>query len=42
MTTPAPVFYDCEASDVDGYSIEVGRAFADHETGAIVSENLAP
>lgn len=38
MTT-TPVFYDCEASDVEGYPIEIGWAFVDPETGAIVSES---
>lgn len=39
MTVPTPVFYDCEASDVEGYPIEVGWAFVDRAAGAIVSES---
>lgn len=38
MTEIAPVFYDCEASSLEGYPIEVGWAFTDSETGAVVSE----
>jgi hypothetical protein len=34
-----PVFYDCEASDVEGYPIEIGWAFTDPETGTVVSES---
>lgn len=34
-----PVFYDCEASDVEGYPIEIGWALADPETDTIVSES---
>jgi hypothetical protein len=39
MPTPTPVFYDCEASDLEGYPIEVGWAFTDPATGALVSES---
>jgi len=39
MTTPRPVFYDCEASDLEGYPIEVGWAFSDAATGVVVSES---
>lgn len=39
MGATIPVFYDCEASDVEGYPIEIGWAFADPETGTIVSES---
>jgi hypothetical protein len=39
MTTPTPVFYDCEASDLEGYPIEVGWAFTDLGTRALVSES---
>jgi hypothetical protein len=39
MTTPTPVFYDCEASDLEGYPIEVGWAFTDLGSGALVSES---
>jgi hypothetical protein len=39
MTTPMPVFYDCEASDLEGYPIEVGWAFTDAATGVVVSES---
>jgi len=39
MTTPTPVFYDCEASGLEGYPIEVGWAFTDPGTGALVSES---
>lgn len=39
MTAPAPVFYDCEASDMEGYPIEIGWAFTDAATGVVVSES---
>jgi len=39
MTTATPVFYDCEASDLEGYPIEVGWAFTDLGTGSLVSES---
>lgn len=39
MTTPTPVFYDCEASDLEGYPIEVGWAFTASGTGSLVSES---
>jgi hypothetical protein len=39
MTEVEPVFYDCEASDVEGYPIEIGWAFTDPKTGAVVSES---
>lgn len=39
MTISTPVFYDCEASDLEGYPIEVGWAFTDPKTGVIVSES---
>lgn len=39
MATPMPVFYDCEASDLEGYPIEVGWAFTDAATGVVVSES---
>ena len=39
MATPTPVFYDCEASDFEGYPIEIGWAFADPTAGQIVSES---
>jgi hypothetical protein len=34
----APVFYDIEASGLDGFPIEIGWAWADLASGAIVSE----
>jgi hypothetical protein len=39
MAIPTPVFYDCEASDLEGYPIEVGWAFTDPKTGAVASES---
>lgn len=39
MTTPMPVFYDCEASDLEGYPFEVDWAFTDAATGVVASEN---
>jgi hypothetical protein len=39
MTNLAPVFYDFEASDVEGYPIEIGWAFLDSETDTLVSES---
>ena len=36
---PTPVFYDCEATDLEGYPIEIGWAFTDPGTGALVSES---
>jgi hypothetical protein len=39
MTTPAPVFHDCEAFGLKGCPIEVGRAFTDPATGMLVSES---
>jgi hypothetical protein len=39
MTKPTPVFYDCEASDFEGFPIEIGWAFIDLETGVVVSES---
>ena len=39
MTIITPVFYDCEASDLEGYPIEIGWAFTDLEIGTIVSES---
>lgn len=39
MTAATPVFYDCEASDLEGYPIEVGWAFTDPGTGVLVSES---
>ncbi len=45
MTKPAlpsprnPVFYDCEASCLGGYPIEIGWAYVDEATGEIVSES---
>lgn len=35
----APVFYDCEASGLDGFPIEIGWAFVDEQTKTIVSES---
>ena len=37
MAATTPVFYDCEASDVEGYPIEIGWAGADPKTGDVVS-----
>lgn len=39
MTIPVPVFYECEASDLEGYPIEIGWAFTDPGTAALVSES---
>jgi hypothetical protein len=41
MTTEStePVFYDCEASCMDGLPIEIGWAFVDPTTGEIRSES---
>jgi hypothetical protein len=39
VTTFVPVFYDCEASGLEGYPIEIGWAFAEPRTGAVVSES---
>ncbi len=39
MAAPIPVFYDCEASDMEGYPIEIGWAFLDPEAGTVVSES---
>lgn len=39
MAVSVPVFYDCEASDVEGYPIEIGWAFLDLEAGTVVSES---
>lgn len=39
MAETEPVFYDCEASGLDGYPIEIGWAFIDPGTGTIVSES---
>lgn len=36
--TTEPVFYDCEASAFEGFPIEIGWAFADGPTGAVLSE----
>jgi hypothetical protein len=38
VTTFVPVFYDCEASGLEGHPIEIGWAFAEPRTGAVVSE----
>jgi DNA polymerase III epsilon subunit-like protein len=38
MTENKPVFYDCEASSLDGYPIEVGWASASTQNDAILSE----
>lgn len=38
-TMPTPVFYDFEASGLDGYPIEVGWAFTIPETGEVHSES---
>jgi hypothetical protein len=37
MPNVEPIFYDCEASAYEGFPIEVGWAFYDHDSG-IVSE----
>lgn len=38
MISPsAPVFYDCEASGLDGFVIEIGWAFVDPNNGQIAS-----
>ena len=34
----APVFYDCEASDLDGYPIEIGWASVDQGSRRLISE----
>ena len=39
MAVSVPVFYDCEASDVEGYPIEIGWAFLDPEARTVVSES---
>ena len=39
MAKNIPVFYDCEASALEGFPIEIGWAFADAKTGAIRSES---
>ncbi|HEY5046432.1 MAG TPA: hypothetical protein VII49_00240 [Rhizomicrobium sp.] len=40
MTQPVnPVFYDCEASGVDGVPIEIGWAIVEEDGGEIVSES---
>ncbi len=39
MAALIPVFYDCEASGVEGYPIEIGWASLDPETGTVVSES---
>src|ERR1700674_5615168 len=36
--TGSPVFYDCEASSLDGMPIEIGWAFVDSPSGEIRSE----
>lgn len=33
-----PVFYDCEASGLDGFLIEIGWAFVEETTNTIISE----
>lgn len=38
MVDSFPVFYDCEASSLDGFPIEIGWAFVDREIGQIQSE----
>jgi hypothetical protein len=38
VASTVPVYYDCEASGLDGVPIEIGWAFADTQTGAITSE----
>lgn len=37
-STGVPVFYDIEASGLDGFPIEVGWAWADAASGSIISE----
>ena len=39
ITSPDPVFYDCEASCIGGLPIEIGWAFIDTATGEIQSES---
>jgi hypothetical protein len=39
MANDAPVFYDCEATGLDGFPIEVGWAFADANSSVIISED---
>lgn len=39
MATSSPVFYDCEASDLEGYPIEIGWAFTEVATSAVASES---
>jgi hypothetical protein len=34
---PTPVFYDCEASDLEGYPIEIGWAFTGGNFGALTA-----
>jgi DNA polymerase III epsilon subunit-like protein len=36
---PRPVFYDCEASALEGVPIEIGWAYVDDTTRAVVSES---
>src|SRR5579864_5644507 len=38
MPSTLPVFYDCEASGLDGFPIEIGWAFTEPKTGVIMSE----
>ena len=38
MATTKPVFFDCEASSLEGFPIEIGWAFLDSQTGQIQSE----
>lgn len=37
ISNSAPVFYDCEASGLDGFVIEIGWAFVDPANGQIAS-----
>ena len=39
IVSAALVFYDCEASGLDGFPIEIGWAFVDETANAIVSES---
>jgi hypothetical protein len=38
MLIECPVFYDCEASSLEGWPIEIGWAFLDRQSGQVQSE----
>ena len=39
MLIECPVFYDCEASSLEGLPIEIGWAFLDRQSGQVQSES---